>query len=117
MSSLDNIMDAEETLTWVEQHVITATDWAARRMGRYERWEVDREGKAPALQPSTLKLTQESIEPGGKPDGTAFMPPYTGPTSRENPGVPMQGGQMKTRRGIIASDWADGKKMKPAGHQ
>ena len=25
MSSLDNILDGEETLTWVEQHEITAT--------------------------------------------------------------------------------------------
>ena len=46
MSSLDNFMDAEETLTWVEQHVSRAMDWGTKRMGRTERWEVDKEGKA-----------------------------------------------------------------------
>ena len=52
MSSLDNIMNAEETLTWVEQHVVTATGWDARRTSRNERWEANREGKAPTLKQS-----------------------------------------------------------------
>jgi hypothetical protein len=39
MSSLDNILDGEETLTWVEQHEITATV-------RDERWDPYKEERA-----------------------------------------------------------------------
>ena len=55
MSSLGNIMDAGETLTWVEQ---------------------------PALKPSTLVPTQEVIGPEREPDGATVMPPYAAPISR-----------------------------------
>ena len=72
MSSLDNNMNEEETLTWVEQHVVTATGWGAIRTSGNKRWEANREGKPPALKLSTLKSTQEVIEPGGKPDGATF---------------------------------------------
>ena len=33
MSSWNNIMNTEETLTWVDRHVVTATDRGVRRMG------------------------------------------------------------------------------------
>ena len=58
MSSLDYIMNPEETLTWFKQQLITAMDWGARRMAEDGRGKVNKEGKAPALKPSTLKTTQ-----------------------------------------------------------
>ena len=89
MSSLDDIMNEDETLTWVEQHVVTATGRDARRT-RNKRWEANREGKPPALMLSTLKSTQEAIKPRRKHDGPANPPPYAGPTSRGHPVAIMQ---------------------------
>ena len=57
---------------------------------REERWEPYKEGRAPALKPSTLRSTQDAIEWGGKPDMTALTHTHTGPTSRENLVAPMQ---------------------------
>ena len=46
-------MDEEETLTWVEQQEIAATAGSIRRMDGEERWEPKKEGRAPALKPSS----------------------------------------------------------------
>ena len=78
MSSLDNIMDADKPLTWVKQHVVTATDWSVRRMDGDERREGPTEGLEPALKITLLKSAHKAIEPKGKPDGAAPMPPHIG---------------------------------------
>ena len=91
MSSWNKIMNTEETLTWVDRHIVPATDWGGRRVGEDERWKVNKEGKAPALKPTTLKSNQELIEPRGEPDGAAFTPPYASPTSRVHPVVQNSG--------------------------
>ena len=66
MSSLANIMDAEETENWVEQRSTAVAEWSTRKTGRKERWEVDRVGEMSKLEPSKLYITAEAIEPGGE---------------------------------------------------
>ena len=66
MSSLENIMDAEETMSWVEQQSAATAEWGARRRGRKERWEIDKAREASELELSTLDPTSEAIEPGGE---------------------------------------------------
>ena len=90
MSSLDNIMDEEETLTRVEQQEIEATAGGIRRMDGEERWEPNKEGRAPALKPSTLRPNQEVIETRGKPNGKALTPTHTGPTLTGHLVAPIQ---------------------------
>ena len=51
MSSLVNIMDADETKNWVEQRSTVVAEWGHRMTGR---WEVDRAGEASKLEPSKL---------------------------------------------------------------
>ena len=46
MSSLENIIDAEETMSWVEQQSAATAEWGARRRGRKERWEIDKAREA-----------------------------------------------------------------------
>ena len=65
MSSLENVMDAEETMSWVEQQSASTAEWGARRRGRKERWEIDKAREASELEPSTLDPTSEAIEPRG----------------------------------------------------
>ena len=54
MSSLVNIMDADETKNWVEQRSTVVAELGNRMTGRKERWEVDRAGEASKLEPSKL---------------------------------------------------------------
>ena len=56
MSSLKDIMDAEETEDWIEQRSEAVAEWRTRKMGKKERWEIDR----------TLEsdVSTEEIEPG-----------------------------------------------------
>ena len=42
MSLLENIMDAEQSLCWVEHHSATTAGQGARRMGRTKNWDVDK---------------------------------------------------------------------------
>ena len=56
MSSLKDIMDAEETEDWIEQRSEAVAEWRTRKMGKKERWEIDR----------TLEsdVSTEAIDPG-----------------------------------------------------
>ena len=56
MSSLKDIMDAEETEDLIEQRSEAVAEWRTRKMGKKERWEIDR----------TLEsdVSTEAIEPG-----------------------------------------------------
>ena len=60
--SLDNIMDGDETLTWVEQQVVASTAECDRRMDVGERWELEQDGGSLTLESPNLKQTQEAIE-------------------------------------------------------
>ena len=57
-------MDAKETENWVEQHSAATAEWDTRRMGRKERWEVDKAREASEFEPSDLDTTPETIKPG-----------------------------------------------------
>ena len=76
---MDNIMDRDEILTWVEQQEVVSTAGGAGKMDGGERWEPNQEGRTPTLKSSTLKPTQEVIEPGRNPDEEAITPTHMAP--------------------------------------
>ena len=46
MSSLADIMDAEETENWIDKHSTAVAEWSTRKAGKKERWEIDKAGEA-----------------------------------------------------------------------
>ena len=78
-------LDTDETLTWVNQHMVTASDWDVRRMNKDEGRGDPKDGLEPAFKTTSIKFAQKAIEPKRKPDGAAPMPP-----SRTRTNTPMQ---------------------------
>jgi hypothetical protein len=63
MSSIADIMDAEETVDWFEQRSAAVAEWSSRTLGKKERWETDRTGETSVLEPRGSDAFTTTIEP------------------------------------------------------
>ena len=88
MSSQENTMDTEENENWVEQHLAATTEWGTGRMGRKERWDVNKAREASELEALSLDTTTEAIEPREEIEwGTPTLPVHSMDKGESFPGA------------------------------
>ena len=68
MSLLENIMDAEETLCWVEHQSFTTTKWVKK-----EKWKDNKAREVSDSEHSTLDSSTEATEPDGELERGTIM--------------------------------------------
>ena len=61
ISSLKDTMDAEGTENWIEQRSAAVAEWSTMKMGKKDRWEIEKAGEKTKLEPLESDVSTEAI--------------------------------------------------------
>ena len=60
-----DIMDADETVDWIERRSAAVAEWSSRTRGMKECWDTDRTGEMSELKPGGPNVNTTATEPSG----------------------------------------------------